>query len=350
VEEAVTASAPGADLRVDYSSIEKSLSELWRAEKKDKDDAVTRAALWNVVAHTWNPKQHSRASEILSRASAKVPQRTIVVRAEPDAPPDITAWISTNCHLVGGEKQVCSEEVAIVAGGDHVDRVPPIVNALLIPDMPVAVWWVGDLPSEHQTYVETLLEPADRVIVDSSHFDAPSDLATVANIGQQTTTAPADLNWVRLEEWRVATAMLFDPPAARQKLLRIRGVTVAACSSGAGFGDLAESLLFAAWLTVQARREGIHYNFETEKRPLDSGSLCRVSIEFDDGSKALIHRDDDRSVLIASMDGVRTTVESVTRVLSRGPEDLIVRLLKRPEADQVFVKALPVATQLALTL
>lgn len=339
----------GGEVRVDYSSIEKSLAELWRAENRDKDDAVTRAALWNVVAHTANPHQHSHASEILSHASAAVPQRTIIVRAEPDAPAGITSWISANCHLVGAEKQVCSEEVSIVAGGDHIDRVPPLVNALLLPDMPVAVWWVGDLPNE-TGYVDSLLEAADRLIVDSSQFDSLVDFETVARIAQHTFTAPADLNWVRLEEWRVATATLFDPVPMRARLQRLRRVSVVACSSGNAFGDSTESLLFAAWLTVQAGHEGIGYHFETEQRPLDSGSLVRVSIDFDDGSTALIHRDDERNVLIATVDGVSQQLDIVTRVLTRKPGDLIVRQLKRPEADQVFVRALPVATKLAKSL
>jgi hypothetical protein len=105
-----------SELPVNYSAIEKSLAELWRSEKEG-DQAVMRAALWNVVAHTSNPRDHTRASETLSRASESVPQRAIVIRAEPHAPSEITSWISANCHLVAGEKQVCSEEVAIVAGG-----------------------------------------------------------------------------------------------------------------------------------------------------------------------------------------------------------------------------------------
>src|SRR5437879_4714272 len=105
-----------------------------------------------------------------------MPGQPISVRANPSAPPEISSWISANCHLVGGGKQVCSEEIAIVAGGDRVHRVPPLVNALLIPDMPVAVWWLGDLPNEHEDYVLTLLEPADRLIVDSVHCDSPADL------------------------------------------------------------------------------------------------------------------------------------------------------------------------------
>src|ERR671918_1673735 len=57
------------DIRVDVTAIEKSLSELWRSEKKEGDHAVTRAALWNVVAHTSSSEHHATASETLCRAA-----------------------------------------------------------------------------------------------------------------------------------------------------------------------------------------------------------------------------------------------------------------------------------------
>src|SRR5207248_6431738 len=240
-----------AERPVDVAQIERSLADLWRSEK-DGDHAVTRAALWNVVAHTSSSEHHAQATAVLGRASASVPQRTIVIHADAAAPPSMSSWISANCHLVGGGKQMCSEEIAIVAGGDRIHRVPPLVNALLLPDMPVAVWWMGDLPNEHEEYVETLLEPADRLIVDSSCFDSPRDLELVSRVAAQTTTIPADLNWVRLEEWRAATASVFDPPHMRGRLATMRRVRVAAGAKEENFfGDASESLLYAAWLTVQ---------------------------------------------------------------------------------------------------
>src|SRR5262245_40760313 len=224
-------------VRVDVTAIEKSLSELWRGEQKEGDHATRRAALWNVVAHTSSSAHHATASETLCRAAVTVPQRTIVVRANPNADPDLASWISANCHRIGAGQQVCSEEIAIVAGGEYIHRVPPVVNALLIPDMPVAVWWIGDLPNEHEAYVESLLEPADRLIIDSVHFDSPADLALVSRVAEQTTTAPADLNWVRLEEWRAATASVFDPPAMRERLPGIKRVRVTSAARSDYFGQ-----------------------------------------------------------------------------------------------------------------
>ena len=347
------------DVRVDNASIEKSLGELWRNQNQEGEPAVTRAALWNVVAHTSSPSMHTRASTTLSKASASVPQRTIVVRAEPDAPDDMTSWINANCHLLGGKKQVCSEEVAIVAGGGRVHDVAPLVIALLIPDMPVAVWWLGDLPNDPEAYGGTLLDPADRLIVDSSYFDSPSDFKLVSRLSRMTTTAPADLNWVRLEEWRVAAATLFDPPPVRAFLPRIRRVHVVTNATGEEFGDQTESLLFAAWLSGQAghviqddgKVEGgagsIEYLMKTVKDSRDTGSLIEVSVEFDDGSTAMIRRDDASGALMTTVGGMSRAIESVTRGLACGEADLIVRQLKRSGIDPVFVKVLSNATKLA---
>ncbi len=336
----------GEEMAVDYSAIEKSLASLWRNEGQG-DNALTRAALWNVVAHTTDSRDHSQASETLARVSEAVPQRSIVIRAEMDSPPAISSWISANCHRVNGNKQVCSEEVAIVAGGERVRHIPPLVNALLIPDMPVAVWWVGDLPNEDHSYVETLLDVADRLIVDSARFDSVDDLVWLRQIAERTFTAPADLNWMRLEDWRVVTASLFDALSMRRRLPRIRSLSVNAAGSGQGlFGESIESLYYASWLMAQSGSTDIDCSFQLDRGGQDGG-LAAVRMGFDDGGEATIHRDTERDVLIASVDGSSQTFDCVTRVRGRGVDRLIVRQLKRPESDKVFVRSLPLAMQLA---
>jgi len=348
--------------RVDLASIEKSLADLWRGEN-NSDDAVTRAALWNVVAHTSNCEHQTEASMVLGKASASVPQRTIVVRANSAAAPEMSSWISANCHLVGGGKQVCSEEIAIVAGGDRIHRVPPLVNALLLPDMPVAIWWMGDLPNEHEEYVLSLLEPADRLIVDSAYFDSPADLEIVSRVSETTTTIPADLNWIRLEEWRAATASIFDPPHMRNRLNAIRRVRVVTGVSGDElFGDSIEALLYASWLTAQTGlavdREGnvegprgaIDYAIERHRQERDIGQISYVEISFEDGSSASVSRNRERGVLMTNVDGTVSAPESVTRSLAKTTEDLIVRQLKQSSGDRVLARALPGAARLAKRL
>lgn len=333
---------------LDYGAIEKSLAELWRSEKEG-ENAVTRAALWNVVAHTTNAEDHSTASQTLARASEAVPQRAIVIRADVHGPAEISSWISANCHRIGGEKQVCSEEVAIVAGGEKIRNIPPLVNALLIPDMPVAFWWLGDLPNSDRAhaYVETILDVADRLIVDSSAFDIVGDLMWLDDIARRTFTAPADLNWVKLEDWRLVTAKMFDAPSMRDRMRTIRHVSVTASGGTKSlFGDSIESLYFAAWLSVQTGVEDIDCDFCILEGD-DRGALNQVKIKFDDGGEVSIERDRERNVVIGCVDGVVQKNECVARVVGRRAADLVVRQLKRPEADNVFSRVLPVAIQLA---
>jgi hypothetical protein len=97
-QQPATSSIGEADRKVDVTSIERQLAELWRAEKHDGERAVTRAALWNVVAHAWTAAEHAHATEVLARASASVPQRTIVIRPIRTAADSIASWISANCH------------------------------------------------------------------------------------------------------------------------------------------------------------------------------------------------------------------------------------------------------------
>src|SRR5687767_8595465 len=320
----------GDDVRVNAHTIEKRLADIWREEQDQEERAVTRAALWNVVAHTWNGEQQAHASEVLGRASAAVPQRTNVIRADPRGQGEMASWISAICHLVGGGgQQVCSEEVSIMASGDRMQHVPPLVASLLLPDMPVAVWWIGDLPRDHHEYVETLLEPADRLIVDSSHFDSAEDFDLVCRIGEETTTAPADLSWARIEEWRGATAMLFDPPSMRSRLRTMARVRVIS-------GARSEAVLYLAWMRAQL---GIEVPFELVPDGTTNG-IAAVEIHFDDGHVARIHGERERGVVVGNIDGTQSTLECITRTLGRDEEDLIVRLLKRPEADRVFVKSL----------
>ena len=330
------------DLHVDPTSIEKQLADLWRAEKQDGEKAVTKAALWNVVAHTWSSQHHAHATQMLARASAAVPQRTIVVQADPAGQPSMTSWISANCHILGSRRQVCSEEVSIVASGDRVDHVAPLVSALLLPDMPVAVWWLGDLPRDHHRYAETLLEPADRLIFDSSHFDGSDDLEFVARIAKETTTVPADLNWARIEDWRGATAALFDSGEMQARLRSIRGVHVYS-GGDASFGARSEAILYVAWLSAQIGQE-LRSDFLSQG---EEAGISAVEIRFEDGTAAVLQGDRDRGVVISNVDGNEACVDCVTRSLARNEDELIVRLLKRPEADQVFLKSLLIARELA---
>jgi glucose-6-phosphate dehydrogenase assembly protein OpcA len=359
-DDALHKAAAGADLPVNYAEIERALSELWRSASED-ENAITRAALWNVVAHTDSAANHALASETLGRVSAAVPQRTIVIRAEPQSAPEMSSWISANCHLIGDGKQVCSEEIAVVAGGDRVHRIAPLVSALLIPDMPVAIWWLGDLPNEDADYVQALFDPADRLIVDSADFDRVEDLDLLTKIGESTSTAPSDLNWVRLEEWRMATASLFDPQEMRSELAEVRRIKLTVAAGEPDFfGHRIEALLYLAWFSSRAGRKSasdegprdahdrvIAHEIVTGEKGARAGLLQSIDIELGGSTVATISRDPASDVLNARVNGIEQRSQTVTRARAGTTAELIVRQLKRPEGDPMYRRILPLTSLLA---
>src|SRR5207245_10835257 len=109
------------------------------------------------------------------------PSREIVVRADRGARPGMEAQIEMHCHLpiADGASQVSYEQILVRARGDSDERLASAVIPLLVPDLPVFLWWTGTPPIGARKFNE-LLGPADRLIVDSSDFPRPD--ATLAQI------------------------------------------------------------------------------------------------------------------------------------------------------------------------
>jgi hypothetical protein len=128
----------------------------------------------------------------------------------------------------------------------------------------------------------------------------------------------------------------------RERLKAIKNIRVFS-GGGTTFGALSEALLFVAWMTAQTGRD---FDSSSSAKARSRGSR-RSRFLFDDNSLAIMRGDRDRRVVISTSDGTESALDCVTRTLARGEEDLIVRLLKRPEADRVYLKSLGVARRLA---
>jgi glucose-6-phosphate dehydrogenase assembly protein OpcA len=338
----------GEELSVDLAGIERSLAELWRNEGEHSDDAVTKAALWNVVAHTDNDRDRSSATELLAQASASIPQRTIVIRAARGGEAELSSWISANCHLVGGSRQVCSEEISIVAGGDRIHHVPSLVNALLIPDMPVATWWIGDLPPADDSYTCALLDTADRLIVDSLAFDSVDDLNLVSSISEGTDSVPADLNWGRTEDWRIATASMFDDPASRGRLGDVERVRLAGTAGTGTFGERVSGLLYAGWLAHAVGNPDLPFEFRAAAHEGTPGFIAHVEIDLRGGGKVVLEWHRDGAAIVGRAQDIGQAMPTVTRFAVRDTVDLIIRQLSRQDEDPLFGRILPFAARLAV--
>jgi glucose-6-phosphate dehydrogenase assembly protein OpcA len=243
----------GGQTQIDIRAIERELNELWKSAASgdgDQRGAVTRTCTLNLVAVVGGSRAEGAVTEAVDRLTGTHPNRAIVVTAEAEGPAageaPLDAWVQAHCQIpVPGRPQVCCEQITIVARGEGVARVPGTILPLLVPDLPVVVWYPEGEPFAHQLYGR-LADLADRVIVDSETFSDPE-----AGLRELAGLAPAalvsDLAWGRLTLWRELVAQCFDSPAVVPQLGEIERVRVTVDQRS----SRVPALLLAGWLAAR---------------------------------------------------------------------------------------------------
>jgi glucose-6-phosphate dehydrogenase assembly protein OpcA len=248
----------GQSRAVNLSTVERELMGLWKSVAQERaDDEVqvpTRASILNLVVCSPTEDALRAAAETIPQLTIDHPCRAILIASELGSKASsLEAWASVHCRLLRpARKQVCCEEIHISAGGESVGRLPGAIPPLLIPDLPVFLWWLGEVPLEDVLF-DRLSGLADRVILDSAQFEdqskALSTLWALVDRGHGRAVV-SDLNWARLDPWRELAAQLFDPPDYRPYLARINSVAVE--------GNTLQSFLLIGWLASRLGWKAIH--------------------------------------------------------------------------------------------
>ena len=257
-------SAPlGERIHIDIRAIERELNDLWKQLAEDangqKQQAVTRTCVLNLIIVTGGGRAAEHATETVARLTARHPNRAFVISAAPNARKDVLdAWVQTHCQMASpGRPQVCGEQITIEARGTAVDRVAGTLLPLLVPDVPVMLWWPRGEPAGDPRFLK-FADIVDRVIVDSATFAAPeAGLARMAALldhdgGQSGAgTTISDLSWSRLTPWRELIAQFFDAPALVSHLAEITRVAVDYEARAGEAADRSQTLLLVGWLAAR---------------------------------------------------------------------------------------------------
>lgn len=236
-------------------AVERTLTELRRAALSSAGPArpVVRAMAVNLIAHAHTPAQAEEMAAQAASLAERHPSRTIILGGQPQVPSgewDIHLW--ARCQPAVPALVVCFEAIQIVAGVEAMQRLPAVALSLLLRDLPVYLWWPGDLPVSSPLF-ERLLANSDRLVIDSAAAgDSEALLRQAASLGptQQGEGALSDLNWGRLTPWRELTAEFFDPPDCRPCLERLERVRLE--FAGAPGPSLpAQAYLLVAWLATR---------------------------------------------------------------------------------------------------
>jgi glucose-6-phosphate dehydrogenase assembly protein OpcA len=245
----------GGQTHINIRAIEQELTELWKSAAQGEGEGeqrgmVTRACTLNLIVVTHGNAASNAVTEVLASLTGTHPHRAIVVTLEDSSEPaetPIDAWVQAHCQIpVPGRPQVCCEQISITARGEGVGRVPGTILPLLVPDVPVALWYPEGEPFGDPLF-ERLTELADRVIVDTERFvDPEGGLRRLAGLIGRIPPA-GDLAWDRLTLWRELVAQCFDSPALTgqlSQLERVRIVYGAQCSR-------VPPLMLAGWFAAR---------------------------------------------------------------------------------------------------
>jgi glucose-6-phosphate dehydrogenase assembly protein OpcA len=218
---------------IDVDQIEKELASMW-ANASDGENGtrsgVTRACALNLIVYTTPRDDRESLEQLLSQVNEQHPGRTLILVADRETrEPKLEAYVSTRCRLLGGTaKQICGEQITIEASGPIVETVATAVAPLLVPDVPVYLWW-KDIPHHEDKLFDRMAQMADRIVINSAAFDRPyDDLLRLAKMiaDPARLLRVSDLNWGALTSWRTLLASFWDVPDYRPLLDKIDRVAV----------------------------------------------------------------------------------------------------------------------------
>jgi glucose-6-phosphate dehydrogenase assembly protein OpcA len=247
--------APGVLRRVRVSEIEKALADLWRAANEAVEQGAvpvtTRAALLSLVALCRTEEEAETAARAAALLVNSHPSRAVIAVVNPHSPDEhADAFVSAHCSLTsGGARQVCCEEVRLHLSGPVVRFLSATVSSLLLPDLPVFGWVVGD-PSVWNSTLREMAALCDKILIDAGELRNPMD--SLPNFAEVITSAPnavfGDLLWIRLEHVRSRLISAFDNPEAAEALCRATEVELTVPSA-----FLSAALLTIGWLAHRLR-------------------------------------------------------------------------------------------------
>ena len=365
---------------VPLPELQPALAALWRHASEgvqaEAPEALALACLWNLVAFHSNPKrtrgdsggEAQHIEGLLERVTASLPARVIHLEEwrDEEAPSpgrEVEAWVSTHClHRGGGGHLVTCEAINLAGYGEkgHA-HFPALVRALLMPDLPVALLWLDDVPRKGRVLGQ-LLQLCERMIIDVQHTSDPQTLPAVHDLLRSTGARVVDLGWLRLGALRHLVADFFDPPGRAEQLGRLERIAIATSPQGRNTG-----LLLLGWLLSRC---GLHEARAVHPGPADDAWRWQVpqgggvfpldfsvregyggldgifSIDIQAGGDTFSLHDVDPEHM-----AVKGPERDQPRVALREPDDagLVVAALGRDPAGRVFAEALAVAAALVET-
>lgn len=305
--------------------------------------AEARASVLNLITVVGDETRLGVVTRVLDGLSITNPSRTLILLAQHDRDsPKLEAEVSAQTRTETGHR-VTTERVILHAHGEVATHLASLVTPLLVPDLPVILWWPGR-PDFDNPLFDNLCELADQLVVDTDEGFDDRDLKRLLEVAQrdQSRASIGDFNWARLIAWRHVAAQFFDMPGMLSRLSQIHGVTI---FHGAD-GSTTQAKLLGGW--IRSRMASVHIEVPVELRADDSfeHGVCRMLIVT--GGEGGVAR-----FSISRLQGARLCAEirmgdqelapRTVRMTGRSAEELLAFELTLPGHDLLFEQSLAAA-------
>jgi glucose-6-phosphate dehydrogenase assembly protein OpcA len=357
--------------QIDVSAIEQELGTLWKqAEEPDRhgdSPPVVRACAFNLVVVSGDRQDEKTLDLLIDEVTAARPARTFVIATgESDGPAALEAWVSARCTIpMPGEKQVCCEQINLAVGGSDLHKVASVLRSLLVPDVPVVLFWNRDVTPEH--LLGQLIAISDHALLDSAGDSNPRDRFRTWErmIRSFDRKSFSDLSWDRAGGWRLLIGDLFETLAMREHLKDVRTIRIEhSGSTPHGCRGFAEGCLIAGWLAQSlgwkhVRSSGmvsgqdITFIFRTmdssvqtrivleEKSGAGDPGIMGVCFEHGSGRRLTCTRSNERGIVMVENSVRSTGSERIfTHIRRASDPELMVRRMDHLYGDPLFERSL----------
>jgi glucose-6-phosphate dehydrogenase assembly protein OpcA len=318
-----------------------------------------------MVVYTEHEERADHAGRVIEDLAGRHPSRALVIIARPTGDEShIEAQLAAHSHLSPDvEQHVCCEEVRLAVSGRAAGHLHSIIIPLLVPDLPVYIWWAEQLPEDTHLLLE-MLATSDHLIVDSERFEDQLDgLLRLASLGEaQPNATIGDLAWGRLTPWREVLQHQRGIEEVRHHLASVESLEIRYADSH-GQKRLGQGLLFLSWIalelgwaTTAASAHGReHVSLSHGNRALDAylvpvdypaieaGGLIsvKISCRSENGSALItVSRTGDPYHLTIRTEHRGQAAEEHVRIEPAEPSDLLVMELSAPTRDPEFRRVL----------
>jgi glucose-6-phosphate dehydrogenase assembly protein OpcA len=337
-------------------AVEREIGRLW--EEEAQRSHAPRIELLTLVALVSERRLLERAQKVVAEVVRTYPSRSIVVTWKDGSEAKLTAEVALHQVTPGGA--VCGDAISVEAISGGRRWLPENIDRLLLSDLPMCLWWVGDIPDFDDLFDRSVVS-SDLVIVNSGEMDL-RDLEKLSSIVSRSRGryAVTDLTWSRLKSLQELIARFFDDESACGYLSKIERIAIEFAPREAEL-DVAstQAALLFGWIAqaLSLRPEGVQWKrgadwgeatvgkvtVRFDHRPradVVSGAVLRVVIE-GGGARFEVERLEDPLVLRWSRDVPgSTTAPQTLRMSTLEEATLLIRCLGRPRRDALFERSL----------